>query len=212
MPIISLNPHTKELFFLRTLLHHVPGPKSYEHLRTVDGVVHDTNQDACIALGLFEDDATIEQAFEEGASFRVSESALLQLFVTLCVHAMPSNPLALWEKFKIELCAWRMREKNVDEPTPAIVNEILLELRALFQDHGKVMSSAEFNLPEPTGQLTKEMREVAQELDYDQENLAQQADENETKLNEQQLQVYSAIKEAIRNQNGQLIGLQASGK
>ena len=73
------------------------------------------------------------------------------------------------------------------------------------------MSSAEFNLPEPTGQLTKEMREVAQELDYDQENLAQQADENESKLNEQQLQVYSAIKEAVRNQNGQLIGLQASG-
>ena len=189
----------------------MPGPKSYEHLRTVDGVVHATNQDACIALGLFEDDATIEQAFEEGASFRVNESALLQLFVTLCIHAMPSNPLALWEKYKKDLCSWRMRQKNVAEPTPAIVNEILLELRALFQDHGKVMSSSEFNLPEPTGQLTKEKREVAQELDYDQYDLAQQADENESKLNEQQLNVYRAVKEAINNETGELIGLQVSG-
>ena len=73
------------------------------------------------------------------------------------------------------------------------------------------MSSSEFNLPEPTGQLTKEKREVAQELDYDQYDLAQQADENESKLNEQQLNVYRAVKEAIDNETGELIGLQASG-
>ena len=189
----------------------MPGPKSYEHLRTVDGFVHPTNQEACIALGLFEDDKTIEQAFEEGASFRVSESALLHLFVTLCIHAMPSNPLALWEKYKEELCSWRMKQENVTEPTPKIVNEILLELQALFQDHGKIMSSAEFNLPEPTGQLTKEKREVAQELDYDQDDLARLADDNESKLNPQQLDVYKAIKDAVQNQTGELIGLQASG-
>ena len=69
MPLISLNPHTKELFFLRVLLHHIKGPRSFKQLRTVDGHLHDTNQDACIALGLFEDDKTIEQAFVEGASF-----------------------------------------------------------------------------------------------------------------------------------------------
>ena len=211
MPVISLNPHTKELFFLRVLLHHVKGPKSFEHLRTVDGHVYDTNQDACIALGLFEDDKTIEQAFVEGASFRISESALLHLFVTLCIYAMPSNPLALWEKYKGDLCSWRMKQENVDEPTPEIINDILLQLRALFQDHGKNMSSDEFKLPEPSGELTKEKREVALELDYDCQELAQVADENESKLNEQQLTVYNAIKEAVNNETGELIGLQASG-
>ena len=53
--------------------------------------------------------------------------------------------------------------------------------------------------------------EVAQELDYDQYNLPQQGDENESKLNEQQLNVYRAVKEAINNETGELIGLQASG-
>ena len=172
---------------------------------------HETNTEETEATEIIKDDKTIEQAFEEGASFRVSESALLHLFVTLCIHAMPSNPLALWEKYKEELCSWRMKQENVTEPTPKIVNEILLELRALFQDHGKIMSSAEFNLPEPTGQLTKEKREVAQELDYDQDDLAHLADDNESKLNPQQLVVYKAIKDAVQNQTGELIGLQASG-
>ena len=45
----------------------------------MDGHVYDTNQDACIVLGLFEDDKIIEQAFVEGAYFRISESALLHL-------------------------------------------------------------------------------------------------------------------------------------
>ena len=74
-----------------------------------------------------------------------------------------------------------------------MINGILLELRSLFQDHGKNMSSDEFKLPEPTGELTKDKREVAQELNYDCQELAQVADENESKLNEQQLNVYRAI-------------------
>ena len=102
-----------------------------------------------------------------------------------------------------------MKEKNVDEPTPEIVNGILLELRALFQDHGKNMSSDKFRLPEPTGELTKEKREFVQELDYDCQEIAQIADENESKLNVQQLVVNNAIKEAVQNETGELIGLQA---
>ena len=73
------------------------------------------------------------------------------------------------------------------------------------------MSSDEFRLPEPTGELTKEKREVAQELDYDCQELAQVADENESKLNDHQLVVYDAIKEAVHHETGELIGLQASG-
>ena len=42
--------------------------------------------------------------------------------------------------------------------------------------------------------------------------LAQVADENESRLNEQQLEVYNAIKEAVHNETGELIGLQASGR
>ena len=78
----------------------ISGPKSFKDLRTVDGHVYETYQETCIAMGLFEDDSATEQAFEEGASFKVSEPSLLHLFVTLMVHVMPANPRAFWEKYK----------------------------------------------------------------------------------------------------------------
>ena len=211
MPIITLNPYTKELFFLRMLLHNVAGPKSFEHIRTVDGHIYETYQDVCIALGLFEDDKSIEQAFEEGAAFKVSENALLHLFVTLCIHAMPANANAFWEKYKEELCSWRMHLKKVDDPTPEIINEVLLKIQALFEEQGKDMTSQDYKLPAPTGRLTVEKREVAQELDYNHDELAEVTHRNVSNLNEEQLLFWNALKEAIDNESGDVFGLQASG-
>lgn len=39
-----------ERYHLRMLLAHVPGAESYEHLRTVNGVVCPTNKEACIQV------------------------------------------------------------------------------------------------------------------------------------------------------------------
>ena len=54
IPVISINCHNKEKYFLRMLLHHVKGPTSFEDLRTVNRELYETNQQACINLGLFE--------------------------------------------------------------------------------------------------------------------------------------------------------------
>jgi len=48
----SVHPSAGERFFLRLLLIAVPGPTSFEDLRTHDGIVHPTFRDACIARGL----------------------------------------------------------------------------------------------------------------------------------------------------------------
>ena len=206
MPIITLNPYTKELYFLRQLLHHIPGPECFQDLRTVEGHVYETYQETCIAMGLFEDDKSVEQAFEEAAAFKVSETALLHLFVTLVVHVMPANPLALWEMCKPELCAWRMKLKNVDEPTPEIINEVLLLMRAQFAEHGKDMV-VDYKLPEPTGSLMKQKREVSRELDYNMEEMAKLAKDNESKMNTEQLDFYKAVD----TESGGVYALQASG-
>ena len=157
-------------------------------------------------MGLFEDDKSVEQAFEEAAAFKVSETALLHLFVTLVVHVMPANPLALWEMCKPELCAWRMKLKNVDEPTPEIINEVLLMMRAQFAEHGKDMV-IDYKLPEPTGSLMKQKREVSRELDYDKEEMAKLAKDNESKMNAEQLDFYKAVD----TESGGVYALQASG-
>ena len=50
------NPTAGEKFYIRLLLIAVPGPQSFENLRTVNGVWYDTFQKACVALQLVEDD------------------------------------------------------------------------------------------------------------------------------------------------------------
>jgi hypothetical protein len=54
-----------ERYYLRMLLNYVKGATSYKHLRRVDGRVHNTFKDACIAMGLFTDDNEWDQALEE---------------------------------------------------------------------------------------------------------------------------------------------------
>ena len=41
---------------MRQLLGVVSGPRSFEHLRTVNNIVYGTYKEACIARGLLEDD------------------------------------------------------------------------------------------------------------------------------------------------------------
>jgi hypothetical protein len=50
------HPTSGERYYLRMLLNCVKGATSYEHLRTMDGKVHNTFKNACIAMGLLVDD------------------------------------------------------------------------------------------------------------------------------------------------------------
>ena len=61
IPVINLNPKQQDLFFLRMLLHHVPGCTSFEYLKTVNGHQFDTFREACLALGLLNDDREIDK-------------------------------------------------------------------------------------------------------------------------------------------------------
>ncbi|CAG8467581.1 6869_t:CDS:2 [Cetraspora pellucida] len=50
------DPSAEERFYLRLLLTKVRGPRSFDHLKTINGTTYLTFKDACIALGLLEDD------------------------------------------------------------------------------------------------------------------------------------------------------------
>ena len=65
----TVNPTELERFYLRLLLLHVQGAKSYEDLRTVDGNVVATFQMACNLLGLLNDDDKWTNALMEAANF-----------------------------------------------------------------------------------------------------------------------------------------------
>jgi hypothetical protein len=52
------------------LLTKVKGAVSFEALRTINGVVHDTFKSACIALGLYDSDDKWNACLEEAVGMR----------------------------------------------------------------------------------------------------------------------------------------------
>ena len=78
------------------------GPKSYEDLRTVNGELLSSFQEACQKLGLMEDDTEVQQALQEACSVRFGNQ-LISFFGSLLEFCKPGNPLALWERFKQDL-------------------------------------------------------------------------------------------------------------
>ena len=89
----------RERFFLRVLLLHVKGCKSFEDIRTFEGIVHATYFEACKARGLMVDDTEWERALDElcAAAF---PRQIRMFFATLLGANNPFDPLGLWNKFK----------------------------------------------------------------------------------------------------------------
>ena len=97
--VYTVNPRQGECFYLRLLLHNIRGPQSFAHLRTVEGNLCSSFREACLRLGLLEDDNQYHLAMQEAA---VSNSAtsLCSLFAVILAWCEPSNPLDIYEHHK----------------------------------------------------------------------------------------------------------------
>ena len=95
----SVSPAQTELFHLRILLLSVKRAKSFEDLRTVDGVLHSTFAATCLALGLIESDEKWRKAMIEATSWMMPRQ-LRYLFVRILIHCQPIYPNELWTEFK----------------------------------------------------------------------------------------------------------------
>jgi hypothetical protein len=96
-------PTGGERFYLRTLLSVVRGPKSFQDLRTYQGHVYNTFQEACLAQGLLEDDNEWEQCLREASAMQTG-FRLRQLFATLLLFCEISQSARLWEQFREHIC------------------------------------------------------------------------------------------------------------
>ena len=94
---MSANPAEGERFFLRVLLNHVSGSKSFEDLKTVDGVLCDTFREAAERRGLIEADNTLDECLTESEQFAMPAS-LRRLFATILVFCEPSDVRRLWDR------------------------------------------------------------------------------------------------------------------
>ena len=87
-----------ERYYLRLLLTVVRGAVSFEHLRTVDGIVYPTFKAACVALRLLENDGEWIAMFSDAREFMIGY-ALRQLFAIVLQYTTITSPLQIWETF-----------------------------------------------------------------------------------------------------------------
>ncbi|KAG2190432.1 hypothetical protein INT47_005587, partial [Mucor saturninus] len=100
--IYSVSPKESEKYYLRLLLNYVRGAKSFEDMRTVEGVLYETYQAAARAKGLLADDEQWDTCLLESDTFQ-SPFMLRRLFVTILVFCNPSSPFQLWITHKDNL-------------------------------------------------------------------------------------------------------------
>jgi ATP-dependent DNA helicase PIF1 len=199
-------PSEGERFYLRTLLHAVPGATSFEDLRTTGQggandphVVHPTFKAACLARGLLQDDAEWERCMHE-AAVAASPSQLRALFATILAFNDVSDPLALWNCFKLDLAEDFLHQARRQNPSRElddfVLNQALRHLDALLQSMNSPRGLADFHLPIPT--VAPSVQAVAEELArYDARAQAALRDRDVPLLNQRQREAYDAVLQAI---------------
>ena len=96
-------PTAGERFHLRMLLMVIKGPRSFDELKTIDGVICNTFHEACLKRGLLEHDGEWEICLQEAADIQTG-SQLRHLFATLLLFCTPSQPNVLWITFRDKIC------------------------------------------------------------------------------------------------------------
>ncbi|XP_070052633.1 uncharacterized protein [Nicotiana tomentosiformis] len=97
--IVTCHPIEGERYYLRLLLMNIRGPKSYQHLLTVNGVCCSTFREAAEKRGLLQCDNNLVDCMLEAVRYQMPYS-LRRLFATLLVYYNPAKPKELWNPFE----------------------------------------------------------------------------------------------------------------
>ena len=220
IPVISMNTHNEELYFLRLLLHNVPGPKSYEDLRTVEvdgqSIVCPDFHTAAVKLGLFEDNEEIIKSLKEAANYKFAKQ-FRSFFACIILFCMPADKEGLFQEFKVDLCEDYMKDAEkkgfiLNEPTDDMVNKARLHLHEMFTAAGKDMAK-DFKMVAPI--IVVKEKTVAkilqEEIDNCSPELAEKAIEAYSMMNDEQQLVYNSIVSDVESHAGSLFVIDAPG-
>ncbi|KAK9064972.1 hypothetical protein SSX86_016355 [Deinandra increscens subsp. villosa] len=217
--VVYIHPTGGELFYMRMLLNHQVGCRSFVNIRTIDGVVMPTYRVACEKLGLIGDDREWELAFQE-ASVWANAVELRQLFANMLLFCEVSNPLHLWDG------CWNHMS---DDFSHAIANEtgvppqcvpddtlqqaVLYELQKLLSSASSSATLAEFGLPLPQGKYIKMLanRLLMEETCYDRAALTVENENLCASMNAKQSEIYTTVMEALASKKQALLFVYGHG-
>lgn len=140
--LYAISPRNVELFHLRLLLLHVKGPKSFEDLRTYEGVIYPTFLEVCQARMIVTNEREWFECLNEAKATQ-SPKQLRLLFAYICAMNLPTNALLLFNEFK----AFMSEDFLRDHTEEISFNRTLIEIEEVLLSHN--LSCNQLGLPRP---------------------------------------------------------------
>ncbi|GFW53891.1 ATP-dependent DNA helicase [Trichonephila clavipes] len=215
--VYTVHSGNAECYFLRLLLHKIPGPTSFTALKIVAGVVQPTFQAACKALSLLEDDAHWNSTLEE-ASISEFPNKIRELFAIILVFCQVGDPIKLWEKHQDSLSEdvkkqIEAEQGNINLYLDIVYNQCLTLLDDIvISMSDKALLHFGFLSPSREARFAISNHQYVNELAYDTIHLSKIVAENVPKLNQEQKEIYDKILSSITSNSGQCYFLDSPGE
>ncbi|XP_036339810.1 uncharacterized protein LOC118749148 [Rhagoletis pomonella] len=214
--VYTVNPRQTECFYLRLLLVNVIGPLSFQDIRNVNGQQYPTYKDACLALGLLEDDNHWDDMLAEAALGSTTTQIRL-LFAIVLTTCFPGRADALWDKHKDSMTddiLHRIRTRCNDLTitfSDAMYNEALIAIEDLCVVIANLPLS-QFGMRSPNRSGSDLINvEMNRELEYNTAEMAAIVTRNVPLLTHEQKIIYDRIMLSVSAGQGGFFFLDAPG-
>ena len=213
--MIYVGPTAGEKFYLRTLLMVTKGPKSFDDLKTVDGILCESFHDACLKRGLLEDDGEWLICLQDAAEIQMG-SQLCHLFATLLLFCAPAEPKKLWLQFQEKICDDLPHKLHELDRTSVTENEVydfgLHLIDNILRDSGHSLSDFP-NMPHPTHNWSDTInnRLISQQLNYNHQTESTMAHQFLQSLNNGQRHAFDKIWQSIICKEGKVFFIYGFG-
>ena len=213
--MVYIGPTSGEHFYLRTLLMVVKGPKSFDDLRTVDGVLCETFHDACQKLGLLENDTEWRLCLQDASEIKTG-AQLRHLFATMLLFCSPADPKQLWMQFRAQICD-DLQHKLRELGRTSVADEDLYDfglhlLNEILHDSGHSLSDIP-SMFQPVHDWFSTLRNrlIAQQLNFDPESENVLGQEHVTSLTGDQRFAFDRIWQSIVGKEGKAFFIDGFG-
>ena len=206
------DPKQGEKYYLRMMLSYIKGAKSFEDLRTVNGILYNTYKEAAKAMGLLDTDDEWDRCLAEAVIFQ-KPGKLRQLFVQLLFYCRPVQPEDLFFKYEKELSSdyiFRFNPNDQENSRELVRNITLKQINNMLLDLNSNLG--EFpDMPLPTYEANPESRLIAEETLENMDELIQYININLPLLNEDQKNIFNELIDCVQQNISKIFFLDGPG-
>ncbi|CAN6989695.1 unnamed protein product, partial [Brassica rapa subsp. trilocularis] len=198
-----VSPSDGPRYYLRVLINKIRGPRFYDDIKTVDGIVQPSFEEACYKLGLLDDDQEYIEGIKK-CSFWASGPYVRKFFAQMLLSESLSTPKVVWEATKDILSEDVLHIERKKRGNPEqILNCTLLMIDKILRSKNSSLDKWK-SLPQPidNNQFISDNQLLQAELSYPQDELRVRHGQWFGQLTEEQRAVYDQIMGSVDSSLG----------